>query len=116
MTKLELLKDALALYTQEAKEGSIKNPGMCWCIKTVANRCKSREEQSNKGHVPYNSIKIQIPEFNPRYLKAHNVKYLDTNLNEGLEFWWDVELTLPRIRAFKILIDVYQDNKEEFIW
>ena len=118
MKIIDLLNQALSLYMIEAKEGSKKNPGMCWCIKIIANQYKNREEQREKGHIPYNSIKIQIPEFNPFYLKAHNYKHFAINqhLHIGLEFWWNVELTEPRIKAFKELIEIYKDSDKEFIW
>jgi hypothetical protein len=91
---------------------------MCWCIKVVANLNKSIEEQRDRGHVPYSSIKSQIPEFNPWYLKAHKAEYLAINrhLQEGLEFWWDVELVEPRIKAFDTLIKVYENSDREFVW
>ena len=118
MTKCEVLKQALTLYMMEAREGSKKNPGMCWCIKVIANQYKTREEQRERGHIPYNSIKAQIPEFNPFYLKAHKYQHfaINQNIEVGLEFWWDVELTEPRIKAFKELIEIYKDSDKEFIW
>ena len=113
MSILELLVKAKKLYLEN--QGKV---GMCWCIKVVANETKSREEQRDKGQVPYASIKAQIPEFNPWYLKAHKAEYLAINrhLQEGLEFWWDVELVEPRINAFDTLIEIYEDIDREFVW
>lgn len=109
----ELLQEAKKLYLEH--QGKV---GMCWCIKVVANLNKSREEQRDRGHIPYASIKAQIPEFNPRYLKAHKVEYLAINrhLQEGLEFWWDIECVDARIKAFDTLIEIYKDYDKEFIW
>ena len=109
----ELLQEAKKLYL--SNQGKV---GMCWCIKVIANLNKSKEEQRDKGHIPYSSIKAQIPEFNPRYLKAPKAEYLAINkhLQEGLEFWWDVELVKPRINAFDTLIEIYEDIDREFVW
>ena len=113
MSILELLVKAKKLYLEN--QGKV---GMCWCIKVVANLNKNREEQSDKGHVPYASIKAQIPEFNPWYLKSYKVQYFAINqqLSVGLEFWWDVECVEPRIKAFDILIEIYEDIDREFVW
>ena len=113
MSILELLQKAKKLYLEN--QGKV---GMCWCIKVVANLNKSREEQRDRGYIPYASIKAQIPEFNPWYLKAHKAEYLAINrhLQEGLEFWWDVELVEPRIKAFDTLIEIYEDIDKEFVW
>lgn len=109
MQIIELLKKAKALYLENQGKA-----GMCWCIKVIANEGKTRHEQSNKGHVPYASIKAQIPEFNPDYLEG-TVKILP-NLEVGLEFWWDVDSIRPRINAFDKLIELYKDSDKEFIW
>ena len=113
MSILELLQKAKKLYL--SNQGKV---GMCWCIKVVANEDKSREEQRDRGHIPYASIKAQIPEFNPWYLKAHKAEYLAINrhLQEGLEFWWDVECVESRIKAFDTLIEIYEDIDREFVW
>lgn len=112
MSILELLQKARKLYLEN--QGKV---GMCWAIKIVANQHKTREEQ-RKGHVPYAEIVKQIPEFNPWYLKAHKAEYLAINrhLQEGLEFWWDVECVEPRIKAFDTLIEIYEDIDREFVW
>jgi hypothetical protein len=92
--------------------------GMCWCIKVIANEGKSREEQSNKGQVPYTSIKAQIPEFNPFYLKSYKAEFFAINqhLAVGLEFWWAVDDVESRIRAFDTLIELYENIDREFVW
>ena len=109
----ELLQKAKALYLEN--QGKV---GMCWCIKVVANEGKTREEQRDKGHIPYASIKAQIPEFNPRYLKAQYYKYLAARqeLNEELEFWWMLKDSRSRIKAFDTLIELYKDYDKEFVW
>ena len=113
MLILELLVKAKKLYLENQGKA-----GMCWCIKVVANLNKSREEQRDRGQIPYASIKSQIPEFNPWYLKAYKAEYLAINrhLQEGLEFWWDVECVEPRIKAFDTLIELYEDIDREFVW
>ncbi len=113
MSILELLQKAKKLYL--SNQGKV---GMCWCIKVVANEGKSREEQRDRGQIPYASIKSQIPEFNPWYLKSLKAEYLAINrhLQEGLEFWWDVECVEPRINAFDTLIEIYEDIDREFVW
>ena len=113
MSILELLVKAKKLYLENQGKA-----GMCWCIKVIANEGKSREEQSNKGQVPYASIKAQIPEFNPFYLKSYKAKFFAINqqLSVGLEFWWDVECVEPRIKAFDTLIELYENIDKEFVW
>lgn len=109
----ELLTKAKKLYLEN--QGKV---GMCWCIKVIANEGKSREEQSDKGHIPYASIKAQIPEFNPFYLKSYRVQYFAINqqLSVGLEFWWDINDSRSRIKAFDELIELYEDFDREFVW
>ena len=113
MSILELLVKAKKLYLEN--QGKV---GMCWCIKVVANENKSREEQRDKGHVPYASINAQIPEFNPFYLKSYKVQYFAINqqLSVGLEFWWEIDDIESRIRAFDTLIELYEDIDREFVW
>lgn len=113
MSILELLVRAKKLYLENQGKA-----GMCWCIKVIANEGKSREEQSNKGQVPYASIKAQIPEFNPFYLKSYKAKFFAINqqLSVGLEFWWEVDDVESRIRAFDTLIEIYEDIDREFVW
>lgn len=113
MKVLELLTRSKALYLEN--QGKV---GMCWCIKVVANENKSKEEQRDKGHVPYASIKAQIPEFNPFYLKSYKVRYFAINqhLSVGLEFWWDIKDSDSRIKAFNELIELYEDIDRDFVW
>ena len=113
MSILELLQRAKKLYLENQGKA-----GMCWCIKVIANEGKSREEQSNKGQVPYASIKAQIPEFNPFYLKSYKAEFFAINqhLSVGLEFWWEVDDVESRIKAFDTLIELYEDIDKEFVW
>ena len=109
----ELLQKAKKLYLENQGKA-----GMCWAIKVVANQHKTREEQ-RKGHVPYAEIVKQIPEFNPFYLNAPEVqcKILgNPYLEIGLEFWWDVNDSESRIKAFDTLIELYEDIDREFVW
>ena len=55
MSILELLQKAKKLYLEH--QGKV---GMCWCIKVIANEGKSREEQSNKGQVPYTVLRLKF--------------------------------------------------------
>lgn len=113
MKVLELLNRSKALYLEN--QGKV---GMCWCIKVIANEGKSREEQRDIGHIPYACIKAQIPEFNPFYLKSYKVQYFAINqqLSVGLEFWWDIEDSDSRIKAFNELIELYEDIDRDFVW
>ena len=76
---------------------------------------KSRSEQSNKGYVPYKIIIAQIPEFNPFFLNAP-IFPINMYLNLGLEFWWNINDSKSRIKAFDTLIKLYKDVDREFIW
>lgn len=109
----ELLQKAKNLYLEH--QGKV---GMCWCIKVIANQDKHPIEQSRRGQVPYASIKAQIPEFNPFYLKSYKVQYFAINqqLSVGLEFWWEVTDVESRIKAFDTLIEIYEDIDREFVW
>ena len=114
MSILELLQKAKKLYLEN--QGKV---GMCWCIKVVANESKSKEEQRDRGHIPYASIKAQIPEFNPFYLNASEVQCKILShpfLVVGLEFWWEVTDVEPRINAFNTLIELYENIDREFVW
>ena len=113
MSILELLQKAKKLYLEH--QGKV---GMCWCIKVIANQDKHPLEQSRRGQVPYASIKAQIPEFNPFYLKSYKAKFFAINrhLQEGLEFWWEVTDVESRIKAFDTLIEIYEDIDREFVW
>ena len=110
----ELLQKAKKLYLYN--QGKV---GMCWCIKVVANEGKSREEQRDRGHIPYSSINAQIPEFSPFYLDAPEVRYKVSGspfLDIGLEFWWDINDSESRIEAFDELIKLYENSDKEFVW
>lgn len=114
MKVLELLTRSKALYIEN--QGKV---GMCWCIKVIANENKTRKEQSDKGHIPYASIRAQIPEFNPFYLEAPEVqcKILGNPFLEiGLEFWWDINDSESRIKAFDELIKLYENVDRDFVW
>ena len=113
MSILELLQKAKKLYLEN--QGKV---GMCWCIKVVANEGKSKEEQRDRGQVPYAVIVAQIPEFNPRYLKSYKNVYFAARpeLNVGLEFWWEIRDTRSRVNAFDTLIELYENSDKEFVW
>lgn len=110
----ELLQKAKKLYLEN--QGKV---GMCQCIKVIANEGKSREEQRDRGHIPYASIKAQIPEFNPLYLEAREIQCRILGypfLEIGLEFWWEVTDAESRIKAFDELIKLYENIDREFVW
>lgn len=109
MSILELLQKAKKLYL--CNQGNV---GMCWCIKVIANEGKSREEQRDIGYIPYVCIKAQIPEFNPDFLGS--TMHFLPNLSVGLEFWWDINDSESRIKAFDELIKAYERSDEEFVW
>ena len=111
MSILELLQKAKKLYLEN--QGKV---GMCWCIRVVAYLNVNEEQRRSKGYIPYASIKSQIPEFNPWYLKKLSIWQFNKHLHEGLEFWWDIECVEPRIKAFDTLIEIYEDIDKEFVW
>ena len=111
MQIIELLKEAKKLYLKN--RGKV---GMCWCIKVIANENKSRSEQSNKGQVPYNIIVAQIPEFTPEFFSATPRRKWVKGFNIGLEFWWDINDSESRIKAFDELIKLYENVDREFVW
>lgn len=108
----ELLTEAKNLYLK-----NIGKAGMCWCIKVIANQNKTQKEQSDKGQIPYSDIVKQIPEFNPNFFNIP-LKYLwKQNLSyAGLDFWWDINDSESRIKAFDKLIGLYEDIDREFVW
>ena len=112
MLILELLQRAKKLYLEN--QGKV---GMCWCIKVVANEGKSREEQRDKGHIPYSSIVAQIPEFCPEFFNAPILFIMNPNyrLLIGLEFWWPITDIESRIKAFDKLIELYENIDREFV-
>ena len=113
MSILELLQKAKKLYLENQGRA-----GMCWCIKVVANEGKSREEQRDRGHIPYNIIVAQIPEFNPYFLEAPIIPLMESGVyfEIGLEFWWDIRDTGSRVKAFNTLIEIYENIDREFVW
>lgn len=117
MKIIDLLKEAKALYLKEIEYKDYCDfPGMCWCFKVIANKNKSRIEQGQKGHVPYNVIVAQIPEFNPKFFDAPISSMRNLNILIGLEFWWHVSEVRERVKAFDKLIELYKDSDKEFIW
>lgn len=107
----KLLTEAKKLYLK-----NIDKVGMCWCIKVIANEGKSREEQRDIGYIPYACIKAQIPEFTPEFFGATPRRKLVKAFNIGLEFWWDINDSESRIKAFDKLIKLYEDTYREFVW
>ena len=107
----ELLTEAKKLYLK-----NIGKAGMCWCIKVIANEGKSREELQKIGHVPYTYIKAIIPEFTPEFFGATPRRKCVKAFNIGLEFWWDINDSESRIKAFDKLIKLYENVYKEFVW
>lgn len=111
MKILELLQKAKELYFEN--RGKV---GMCWCIKVIANEGKNREELQDIGYIPYACIKAQIPEFTPEFFGATPRRKWVKSFNIGLEFWWDINDSESRIKAFNKLIKLYEDTYREFVW
>lgn len=111
MQIVDLLKKSKELYLENQGK-----TGMCWCIKVIANEGKSKEELQKIGHVPYTYIKAIIPEFTPEFFGATPRRKKVKAFNIGLEFWWDVNDSESRIKAFDKLIKLYEDVYREFMW
>lgn len=84
-------------------------PGMCWCLKVAATKGLDFKEKNRKGHPTYRELVDNIPEFNPEFLHADRKVSL-----AGLDFWWDTHDTQSRLRAFRILKDIYKYSSKEF--
>lgn len=84
-------------------------PGMCWCLKVAATKGLDFKEKNRKGHLFYKDLVTNIPEFNPEFLGA-----TEAVKAAGLDFWWDTHDTQSRLRAFRILKDIYKYSSKEF--
>lgn len=99
----DILKSAEELYIKEiSKRSDIAYPGMCWCLKVAIHNVTGKK-------VSYYDLITNIPEFNPKFLKA-----TESILAPGLEFWWDNGDTKSRLNAFKVLKNIYKESIREF--
>lgn len=99
----DILKSAEELYIKEiSKRSDIAYPGMCWCLKVTIHNVTGKK-------VSYYDLITNIPEFNPKFLKA-----TESILVPGLEFWWDNGDTKSRLNAFKVLKNIYKESIREF--
>lgn len=99
MKKIDLLIKAKVLY-----EHLIPDPiGMCHCFNEVL-RDQDNSLYSTR-YVSYRTLFRNFPEFNPTYFKS---------TNSICGFWWDIEDTESRLKAFDTLIELYKNNTKEF--
>lgn len=84
-------------------------PGMCWCLKVASVKGLDFKTKNKKGYPTYRNLAENIPEFNPEFLGATEVVK-----TAGLDFWWDTHDTESRLRAFRILKDIYKCSSKEF--
>lgn len=88
---IDVLLYAKHFYVLCTKEKDIESlPGMCYCI------YKALQHYTN-AQVPYSDLTYYIPEFNVRFLEG----------NPESAYWWPIEDTKSRIKAFDKLIKVY---------
>ena len=100
MKKIDLLIKANVLY-----EHLIPNPiGMCYCFKKVL--CDQDNSLYPTRYVSYCTLFRNFPEFNPTYFKPTASIY---------GFWWNIEDTESRLKAFDTLIELYKNSTEEFV-
>ena len=102
----DVIKSAEEVYVEEIRKGPAY-PGMCWCLKIAA----IKSIDFRKGHLTYSTLVANIPEFNPKFLKAS--RQVRT---AGFEFWWHQEDTQSRLNAFHLLRSIYKQSDKEFIY
>ena len=104
MKKIDVLIIAKKLY----KELLPDTRGMCFCLRRVVyDPVEFSCPFCSVDHVNYNMLLYNFPEFNPEYLKSTASIY---------GFWWDIEDTESRLKAFDTLIELYKNNTEEFTY
>lgn len=112
MKVYDVLKSAEEIYVEEiTKRNNEKFPGMCWCLKVAATKGMDFKEKNRKGHPTYNDLVVNIPEFNPKFLKATAIVK-----TAGLDFWWALSDKQSRLNAFHILRSIYKQSDKEFIY
>ena len=89
---LEVLKLAKKIYANRSVE-----IGMCYCIHT--SLCRILNTFIND----YESLSKYIPEFNPKFLNGDS-RYV---------YWWPLDDTKSRIRAFDKLISIYENKNSQ---
>lgn len=104
MRVYDIIKSAEEVYVEEIRKDTY--PGMCWCLKIAA----FKSIDFRKGHLSYSTLVANIPEFNPKFLKAS--RQVRT---AGFEFWWYQEDTQSRLNAFHLLRSIYKQSDKEFI-
>ena len=101
MKKIDVLIKARKLYKH-----LIPDPiGMCYCLKKVLYN--QEESPYPVGCFTNGVLLYNFPEFNPKYFKS---------TASIPEYWWRVEDTSSRLKAFDTLIELYKNNTEEFIY
>lgn len=110
MKVYDVLKIAEEVYIEEIKK-SPTYPGMCWCLKVAATKGMDFKEKNRKGHPTYNDLVVNIPEFNPKFLKATAIVK-----TAGLDFWWALNDKQSRFNAFRLLRSIYKQSDKEFIY
>lgn len=110
MKVYDVLKSAEEIYVEEIKKPGTY-PGMCWCLKVAATKGMDFKEKNRKGHPTYNDLVVNIPEFNPKFLKATAIVK-----TAGLDFWWALSDKQSRLNAFHILRSIYKQSDKEFIY
>ena len=105
-----ILKSAEEIYAEEIKKPGVC-PGMCWCLKVAVTKNMDFREKNKKGHPTYNDLVANIPEFNPKFLKATAIVK-----TAGLDFWWALNDKQSRLNAFHILRSIYKQSDKEFIY
>ena len=101
MKKIDVLIKARELYKR-----LIPNPiGMCYCLKNVLYEQDGYYDLYYYA-ISYNMLVCNFPEFSPKYFKL-------TTSTPG--FWWNIEDTESRLKAFDTLIELYKNSTEEFV-
>ena len=101
MKKIDVLIKAKVLY-----EHLMPDPtGMCYCLRRIVY--DQAEVSCHLDEVNYSMLLYNFPEFNPEYFKSPASIY---------EYWWRVENTKSRLKAFDTLIELYKNNTEKFTY
>lgn len=109
MRVYDVIKTAEDTYISETSR--LIYPGMCWCLKVAATKGMDFKEKNRKGHPTYNDLVVNIPEFNPKFLKATAIVK-----TAGLDFWWALNDKQSRLNAFRLLRSIYKQSDKEFIY
>ena len=111
MKVYDIIKSAEELYIEEINKRKYSTyPGMCWCLK-VAARNMAYKEKGKETFPFYRELIANIPEFNPKFLKATAIVK-----TAGLDFWWALNDKQSRFNAFRLLRSIYKHSNKEFIY